>query len=77
MLNAYKQAIGCAICGTKNGLLHFHHINPDTKCGRVGDPEIIGSLERLAAEVEKCLVFCPECHIDYHRESSVVSHELH
>ena len=37
--------------------------------------EVYDHLRLLFAKIGE--VFCPECHIDYHRESSVVSHELH
>jgi transposase len=55
----------CAICGYDRhpGALQFHHLDPKTKAFTIrnGDTR---SLERMQAEVAKCVLLCANCHAE-------------
>jgi hypothetical protein len=70
-LQIIKQARGCADCGLTlipSRQLHFHHLEPR---GAIRPPSkmVNASLERLNAELEKCVVLCDHCHGRRHYES--------
>lgn len=47
------------------GFFDFHHINPEEKDFTIG--RIIDySKEKLEAELDKCLMLCPNCHRNEH-----------
>ena len=53
----------CAICGFAEhpAALQFHHVTPEQKSFTIrnGDTR---SLERMRAEVRKCILLCANCH---------------
>ena len=64
-LRILKAVQGCADCGTHDGQLCHHHVDPSTKkrdvsttCGR--------SFEMFVEEVAKCTVLCRSCHKKRH-----------
>ena len=65
LIEAAKQA-GCKLCPEKEHCcLEFHHIDPTNKNfivskGRNRTPK------QLAAEIEKCVVICSNCHKKLH-----------
>mgnify|MGYP000853834455 CR=1 FL=1 len=60
-----KQAQGCTDCGTHEGLLDHHHIDPSTR-----SYSLTGmanhSLESILDEIAKCTVLCRSCHRKRH-----------
>ena len=57
---------GCLDCGSAENL-HFHHVDPSTKTAAVSFyASTSASVERLMAEIEKCVVVCETCHLDRH-----------
>ena len=61
------------------GFFDFHHINPDEKEVTIG--KIIDhSKEKIQAELEKCLMLCPNCHRNEHirmREEEYINEYEH
>jgi len=47
--------------------LHFHHLRD--KKDQISRMAATVPLERLKAEVEKCIVLCANCHAIVHREN--------
>jgi len=64
-LNAMKVGAGCLRCGTRAGLLHFHHRDPATKLFKVAD-NVLKQWSELMAEIFKCDVLCNSCHAQHH-----------
>lgn len=70
----YKLSKGCEICGFKavaSCQLDLHHINPEDKTykGSHKSYDAGWSLERIDAEIAKCLVVCKNCHaLETHNE---------
>ena len=70
----YKMKKGCEMCGFKaehSCQLDLHHKDPSTKTykGSHKSYDAGWSLERIDAELEKCLVVCKNCHaLEGHRE---------
>lgn len=68
-LRAYKAERGCAHCGEKDAIvLQFHHPDPELKHPNLkqrskGNTFTCLSWADLAAEVDKCVVLCANCHI--------------
>lgn len=58
---------GCEDCGTHEGWLEHHHVDPETKLYNVGDM-YSHSLDVLENELEKCVVLCRSCHKKRHVE---------
>lgn len=57
----------CEICGFDKPVpacYDFHHIDPNSKEFRIGGKSI--SIERLKAEVDKCMLLCANCHRELH-----------
>ena len=55
----------CAMCGWKEHpeILNFHHKDPNPKEFGFSGPEIGNlSMKRLQAEIDKCILLCPNCH---------------
>ena len=62
------RAGGCIKCGEKDpACLDFHHRDPTTKEGHIGEFRKFG-MKRLLAEIEKCDVLCANCHRKFHRD---------
>ena len=70
----------CEICGYNKCIdaLEFHHLNPNEKDFGVscGDTR---SIEKLKAEVDKCIMVCANCHREIHakerEEKRLLRHE--
>lgn len=64
-LNIIKAAQGCDDCGTRDGRLDHHHLDPATKTYNVS--HMCGySLEAFMDEIAKCTVLCRSCHKKRH-----------
>lgn len=53
----------CKICGYNKCVrnLHFHHVDPKTKCFGISQDNI-KSLARAREEAKKCVLLCANCH---------------
>lgn len=59
---------GCISCGELDqSCLDFHHRDPTTKEGHIGEFRKFG-MKRLLAEIAKCDVLCANCHRKHHRD---------
>ena len=60
---------GCVECGYSKCLeaLQFHHTDPAKKNFVISDYRKF-SVEKLMAELSKCMVLCANCHIELHRD---------
>jgi len=59
-----KMKRGCVDCGynAHSEALHFDHINPDLKTGRVSTMLSQVRFNRILEEIAKCEVRCANCH---------------
>ena len=67
-----RRGGACEICGyCKNiAALEFHHKNPEKKEFNVDMRKFSNmTLEKLEAELEKCILVCANCHRELHNES--------
>ena len=66
--NDYKSKLKCSKCAENHpACLEFHHDDPNEKEFNVS--ELIRttySIERILEEIEKCTIFCSNCHKKYH-----------
>ena len=68
MLFEYKGGAcqHCKVCEPDQlEIYDYHHTEPTTKLYSIGYI-LVGSLERLMAEVDKCLLLCSNCHRKEH-----------
>lgn len=58
----------CVICGYNRCIrnLHFHHLDPKQKLFGVSSGGHGHSLEKIKAEVSKCILVCANCHGEIH-----------
>ena len=65
-----KQLHGgkCSICNYNKSLnaLHFHHIDPKTKEGHVGNLVHVKGKYVAFEEAKKCQLICANCHSEIH-----------
>lgn len=63
-----KASLCCTDCGFKHpAALQFHHRNKEDKVFNIGDAGRRKlSLERVKAEIKKCIVLCANCHAIRH-----------
>jgi hypothetical protein len=56
----------CRLCGYRRciGALHFHHLDPRTKCFGLGSRGLARSLGALREEAAKCVLLCSNCHAE-------------
>jgi transposase-like protein len=56
----------CSLCGYDRylGALEFHHLDPATKDFNLSLRGVTRSMERLRAEVRKCVLLCANCHAE-------------
>lgn len=67
-----RRGGACEICGyCKNiAALEFHHKNPEEKEFNVDMRKFSNmTLEKLEAELEKCILVCANCHRELHNEN--------
>lgn len=67
-----RRGGACEICGyCKNiAALEFHHINPEEKKFNVDMRKFSNmNLEKLEAELEKCILVCANCHRELHNKN--------
>jgi len=57
---------GCAVCGTHEGRLEYHHIVPATKLYKISNMATC-SEETFLDEVAKCDPLCRSCHMRRHQ----------
>jgi 5-methylcytosine-specific restriction endonuclease McrA len=66
-LRLVAEAGGCCkICGYDrySGALHFHHLDPEAKEFAISRKGFTWSLEKMRAEVAKCVLLCSNCHAE-------------
>lgn len=66
-------SIGCIKCGYQKfiGALEFHHIDKEIKDGNIGSKTITF----VKKEVLKCVLFCSNCHREFHAGLFAISKE--
>lgn len=65
-MRRYKAFCGCRVCSEKEPVaLDLHHTDPNVKEDNPSNL-IGGSLDKLKAEIRKCIVLCSNCHRKYH-----------
>src|SRR5688572_9613673 len=54
----------CMLCGYDHhqGVLDFHHVNPETKLFAIGSDGNTRSWDRITTELQKCILVCANCH---------------
>lgn len=68
-LRGIRQELKCEKCGEDHpGCLDFHHKDPSLKDLNVSSMVKGYSKERILAEIEKCHVWCSNCHRKFHWE---------
>ena len=70
-----EEAGGCCrLCRYDRCLaaLQFHHLDPSAKQFGVGQDGVARSIERLRAEVRKCILLCSNCHAEVESGASSV-----
>jgi hypothetical protein len=69
-LSDYKATLSCQRCGFSHpACIEFHHLNPAEKTATIALMPTQGySLERIKAEIAKCIVLCANCHRILHWE---------
>lgn len=64
-----KEGLSCSVCGeNRPATLDFHHPNAEDKLGDVSDMFRMHMVDKLEAEIEKCIVLCATCHRAHHEE---------
>lgn len=66
-----KTNLKCEKCGYNKSpaALDFHHIDPNTKLFSINQVGCVGkSKEEINKEINKCVVWCSNCHREYHAE---------
>jgi len=62
---------GCTICGEKRLVcLDFHHPNNDKSEHHIANMVWFCGIEKLKAEIAKCVVVCSNCHRVIHEEEN-------
>lgn len=63
-----KAQIKCQKCGeSKSYMLDFHHLDPDAKENTIA--RMISNIyrtDKVLNEIKKCIVFCANCHREFH-----------
>lgn len=67
-LVGYKSHINCCVCGeTHPSCLEFHHKDPSKKDLNISAVINQGwSIRRITTEINKCSVYCANCHRKLH-----------
>lgn len=58
---AVKEQSSCLICDTDRNV-QFHHVNPSEKISEVGKIAMIGDMNLLVIEFNKCVALCEKHH---------------
>ncbi len=62
-----KSKLKCNRCEENHiACLEFHHLDPNTKDGNVGELARSLSTKRLLEEIKKCEILCANCHRKEH-----------
>lgn len=63
-----KSKIKCRKCGeSKSYMLDFHHLDPTVKEADVARmTSNTYRIDRILDEIQKCIVFCANCHREFH-----------
>lgn len=71
----YKSDKACSICGYNHNtnILQFHHTTPANKSNDVTKLTKQGSLSKIKLEIDKCILLCPNCHMDLHEKTGWVA----
>lgn len=65
----FKATLSCQICGFSHpAALDFHHTDPTKKDALVSKLVSDGKFKRAKEEVEKCVIYCANCHRIHHHE---------
>jgi len=69
-LSDYKSTLACQRCGFCHpACIEFHHLNPAEKTATIALMPTQGySLEKIKAEIAKCVALCANCHRILHWE---------
>lgn len=64
----YKRTLSCSRCGESDPrCLDFHHKDPDMKTFDISSASYRGySITKVQQEIDKCVVFCANCHRKEH-----------
>ena len=56
----------CALCGYERcvGALHFHHVDPTSKCFGLSSRGFARSIDAARREAAKCVLLCANCHAE-------------
>jgi hypothetical protein len=66
-----KSSLACEKCGYNKSpaALDFHHVNPKEKSFSINHVGCNGkSKENIEEEIKKCVVWCSNCHREYHSD---------
>jgi hypothetical protein len=64
---ASVRATGCVICGeTDIEVLDFHHVDPATKSFHLSGSYYNHGMDKVVAEIAKCVVLCANDHRRVH-----------
>ncbi len=70
-MNRHRAICGCSKCGEKRfWVIDYHHIVPKTKDHPVTYYKTY-TLEKLKAELRKCIPLCRNCHMDFHYQEKI------
>jgi hypothetical protein len=62
-----KKELKCSKCGEDRWwVLDFHHTNPKMKDNDVRTLVQRGNKKKILEEIDKCEVYCANCHRDFH-----------
>lgn len=66
-------SFGCDHCGTKEGPIEAHHVDPSTKEFNIRRGLTSAGWKRLLAELDKCIPLCRTCHAKTHNTNGNLS----
>lgn len=74
-IDEIKSTCGCQLCGESDAAcLDFHHKDASTKENDISGLLQQKKFDKLAIEIEKCVVVCANCHRKIHRYNLDISH---
>lgn len=68
LVSEIKSKMKCKKCGEyRQYMLDFHHLNPDEKEETIARmTSNTTRIEKVTEEIKKCIVFCANCHREFH-----------